>query len=178
MKLLKTVLTTEALDDDTKMPEGTVVHIQKLITKGAKDLAQKWSNALHLVHKAYEVAQIQRPTPTMRGAWKQYESLIQYAVEWLSKTRGIKGDWRMSSAMFHEATIPNKRYIVNLFAYGKRQEFILETSSIGLAIRQLREHLNEKSLEVSAKVSGSGVKLEFHQYGIKRKLYARIRELH
>lgn len=167
---------TEALDDETRLPEQTIIHIQKLIQKGAKDLAQKWSNALHLVHKAYEVAAIHRPAPTMRGAWKQYESLIQYAVEWLSRTRGLKGDWRMSSAMFHEAAKPNQKYVVDLFAYGKKQEFIFETDSITLAIRKLRTHLNERSLEISVKESDDGLKLDFHQYGIKRKLYARIRE--
>ena len=104
MKLLRDLVTlSEAKEDMTKLPPDVISEIQKNIRDGADDQQQKWSNALELVHKAYEVAAVQRPTPEMRDAWQQYEENIQYAVEQRAKYRGLEGDWRMSSHVFHEA---------------------------------------------------------------------------
>lgn len=100
MKLLRSLLET---DDLSKLPQDTISELEKLIREGAKDKEQKWANALELVHKAYEVAQIQRPTPDMKDAWQQYEDLLKFAVKELTKHRGIDGDWRMSAHIFHEA---------------------------------------------------------------------------
>ena len=88
--------------DLNKLPQPKIDEIEKLIRDGAKDLEQKWANALELVHKAYEVAQVQRPTPDMNDAWKQYETMLSLAVKNLAKHRGRDGDWRMSSAIFRE----------------------------------------------------------------------------
>ncbi len=90
------------------LPKGGMDIIQKSIRDGTKPdketgQYQNWSNALHLVHKAYQINNVQRPTPDMQEAWKQYEENIQFAVKELAKTHGIKGDWRMSSSIFHEA---------------------------------------------------------------------------
>lgn len=101
--------------DMSELPPELIKDLEKNIRKGASDLKQKWSNALELVHKAYDVGYqdesidadgkkvklskpIQRPTPQMAGGWKQYEELIKYAVEQLSKSRGLKADWRASSS--------------------------------------------------------------------------------
>ena len=78
------------------LPEEELNKIKSLITKGAKDTNQRWANALELVHTAYETAQVQRPDITMEDAWKQYEEMIQHAVQQLRKTRGMDGDWRMT----------------------------------------------------------------------------------
>lgn len=113
MRLLRELLEAE-IDDLTSRSEQPnalsqhdMDHIQKLIRDGTKPdketgQYQNWANALHLVHKAYQVAGIQRPTPDMKEMWKQYEEIIQYAVKELSKAQGLKGDWRMSSATFHQ----------------------------------------------------------------------------
>lgn len=71
--------------------------------KLAKDSAYKCANALQLVHDSYKEQEwerqndhgdFQRPTPTDRKAWEQYEKMIALAVKLLSKYRGVKGDWR------------------------------------------------------------------------------------
>jgi len=90
------------------LPKAGMDQLQKSIRDGVKPdketgQYQNWANALHLVHKSYQINGIQRPTPNMEAAWKQYEENIQYAVKELAKTHGIKGDWRMSSSVFHEA---------------------------------------------------------------------------
>lgn len=99
MKFLRSLLEK---DDLSKLPHETINEIEKLIRGGAKDKDQDWANALELVHKAYEVAQVQRPTPDMNDAWEQYEELLSYAVKELAKHRGLDGKWRMSSHVFDD----------------------------------------------------------------------------
>lgn len=99
--------------DMSELPPEIIKDLEGNIRKGARDLAQKWANALELVHKAYEVGYksetvdaegkkqkihkpIERPTPQMTGGWKQYEDLIKYAVEQLAKSRGLDDDWRFT----------------------------------------------------------------------------------
>lgn len=89
-------------EDMSKLSQQDIDELQRLVREGAKNIEEKWANALELVHKAYEVAQIQRPTPEMNDAWKQYEDLISLAVKELTKHRGIDGEWRMSAHIFHE----------------------------------------------------------------------------
>lgn len=96
-------------EDMSKLSQPTIDEIQRHIREGAKNTEEKWSNALELVHKAYEVANVQRPTPDMGDAWKQYEEMLQLAVKELAKVRGIDGDWRMSAHIFHEAAQPKKK---------------------------------------------------------------------
>lgn len=95
-------------EDMSKLPPATIDEIQRLIREGAKNTEEQWANALELVHKAYEIASVERPTPDMSDAWKQYEEMLQLAVKELAKARGIDGDWRMSAHIFHEAAQPKK----------------------------------------------------------------------
>lgn len=90
-------------DDLTLLPDSVLGEIKSNIRTGAKDLEQKWKNALELVHKAYQVANVRRPTPDQKGAWKQYEEMISFGVRQLTATRGIDGDWRMSKVLVREA---------------------------------------------------------------------------
>jgi hypothetical protein len=90
-------------DDITTLPDSVIGEIKSNINKGAKDLAQKWKNAIELVHTAYHVANVRRPTPNDKGAWKQYEALLKVGVEALSKTRGINGSWRTTNMLVREA---------------------------------------------------------------------------
>lgn len=92
------------MDDNSALPEQSIKDLQKLIRSGA-DNSGKWSNALELVHKSYSVSSIERPTPSMKSAWKQYETLISYAVQQLSKYHGQKGTWRMTSESFTEKSL-------------------------------------------------------------------------
>lgn len=103
-------------DDITLLPERVIGEIKSNIRKGAQDLAQKWKNALELVHKAYQVANVRRPTPDQKGAWKQYEQMIQHGVRQLVATRGLNGEWRTSNVLVREAEgdIGRRRFFVEI----------------------------------------------------------------
>lgn len=90
-------------DDMSLIPEDIMREINKIILKGAKDKEQKWANALELVHSAYDQTGTPYPSPDEKSAWKQYEENIANAVKQLAKARGLHGDWRMSSSVFHES---------------------------------------------------------------------------
>lgn len=90
----------------TTLPEIVIGELKKLISKGAKDMAQNWKDAGELVNTAYHVARIRRPIPDQRGAWKQYEELLKYGVQQLWNTRGNKGQWRASDVMYGESYEP------------------------------------------------------------------------
>lgn len=83
--------------DLSELPPDTVKDLEKKVREGAKDTEQNWVNAMELTNKAYEVAGVQRPTPSLQAAWKQYEEMIQTACEELAKHRGLDADWRMTS---------------------------------------------------------------------------------
>ena len=84
---------TEA-DEMAELDVPTIKALEKKIKDGARDLDQMWPNALALVHKAYEVLNVERPTPKMVSAWSQYEDLIALAVRELAKARGDDASWR------------------------------------------------------------------------------------
>lgn len=93
----------ESKDDskDKSLTQLQMDELKKLIRKGTapnKETGEfePWANAIHLVHTAYKVAGIDRPTPSDEKKWKQYEDNISIAVKELSDTRGIDGDWRLS----------------------------------------------------------------------------------
>ena len=111
------------------------------------DLNQNWSNALELVHKAYEVEGVSRPDPSMKDAWEQYESMLQYAVQQLSTNRGMKGDWRMSSAMFREAWVPLKKFRVLL----DQEEYITEGVDAIQVITTLTSGIKDHETQISQK---------------------------
>lgn len=113
----KDYLISEAKDDFTSLPDSVVKEIQGNIRKGAKDLDQKWKNALELVNTAYHVASVKRPGRSQQGAWEQYESLISFAVRQLSATRGLNGGWRTTDLMIREAApskYPKRRFFVDI----------------------------------------------------------------
>lgn len=113
----KDFLISEAKDDFTALPDAVIKEIQGNIRKGAKDLEQKWKNALELVNTAYHVASVKRPGRSQQGAWEQYESLISFAVRQLSAARGLDGGWRTSDLMIREAAAskyPKRRFFVDV----------------------------------------------------------------
>ena len=61
MKLLRQALLLNE-EDLSELPPVTISDIQSNIRKGAQDLQQKWSYALELIHKAYSVSQVDRPS--------------------------------------------------------------------------------------------------------------------
>jgi hypothetical protein len=97
-------LITEGDDDITTLPEKIIKELKGLVRKGASDLQQNWKDALELTQKAYHVANVRKPTPDQKGAWKQYVDLIAFGVQQLSATRGRDGKWRKSDPInFSEA---------------------------------------------------------------------------
>jgi hypothetical protein len=87
-------------DLSNAVPYKQMTQVKKLIKKGAMDDEHTWANALDLVHRAYEVASVQRPTPSMEDAWAQYEEAIEYAVKELQKAtdKGVRDDsWKSQS---------------------------------------------------------------------------------
>jgi hypothetical protein len=89
----------ESTSEDGGLPEALIKEIKSNISKGAKDMAQQWKDALELTHKAYEVTRVRLPKPIQASGWKQYEENIKHAVGQLSKTRGSDGDWRVTSQL-------------------------------------------------------------------------------
>lgn len=92
-------------EDFSALSNATVAKLEKLIRKGAADIEQQWANALELVHKAYQVANINIPTPDKKAAWQQYENLISYAVKQLYNTRGINGKWRVTTPAVNDVLV-------------------------------------------------------------------------
>lgn len=108
------------LDKITTLPEIIISELKKLISKGAKDFAQEWSDAAELVNTAYHVARIRRPIPDQRGAWKQYEELLKYGVQQLWNTRGNKGTWRSARVVRAESSIMDPSNLLLEQIGGKR----------------------------------------------------------
>lgn len=104
-------------EDLSALPDKVLKEIRTNIRKGASDLLQQWRDALELVHTAYHVSQIRRPTPDQKAAWKQYMDLIKYGVQQLRNTRGVKGGWRVSDPVIREAD-------EDLRPMGKRRFFV------------------------------------------------------
>jgi hypothetical protein len=161
-----------------KIPEDIIKEIQKNIKKGAQDVKLIWSNALELVHKAYEVSSVQRPTPDMPNAWKQYEKNLQYAVEQLSYYRGLKGDWRMSSSVFHESMQPSNKenmYHVVINTPSGSSMYTVRNQNIDKIISDITDSLPQYNI-TTIKNNDTTV-LEFDQYGIKKNIKAIITKL-
>jgi hypothetical protein len=164
MSLFKNILSLAEGNDLTVLPEEGMKTIQSNIRKGAQDTEQKWANALELTHKAYEVSGVERPTPNMQGAWKQYEENIAYGVEQLSKSRGMDADWRMSSAMFHEAA-KMKEFSVSLDLPGEENDLTAVVNAI--SIEDVIEHV-KGTLTSTTKTENHEVKVEdIERNGVK-----------
>jgi len=144
-------------DDLTALPDLVVGEIKKNIGAGAKDLTQKWKNALELVHKAYHVSNVRTPTPDQKGAWKQYETLIQHGVRELTKTRGIDGEWRTSNVLVREASgeeshIGKTRFFIEI--PGERAQEVDGTN-----MDEIIEAISNK-IRASKHVRGTKVRIE------------------
>jgi len=180
MKLLKELAKPSFLKkDDSTMTEEMMKEIQKSIRKGAEDKNQKWANALELVHKAYDDIGQPYPSPDEKGAWKQYEDNITYAVNQLAKFRGLQGDWRMSSSIFRESESENKIFNVK-YIDGLRisETWPVEAKSIedlSNAIREAREKAKkEKDLRIHTKPVGEKIHINFWKHGVKLSDYIEV----
>lgn len=180
LNLLYNQILQEASSDLSELPEDVVKEVQKNIRDGAKDQEQNWANALELVHKAYEVAGVQRPTPDMVSAWKQYEENLQYAVEQLAKFRGLGGDWRMSSVIFHEAMEKRHKFRVVEMGHISQKSHIVEAKRL----EEIIEAFENKDSTYDVKVNHSQdpenpnmATITFSKWGIRKKYKVKIQQL-
>ncbi len=97
---------SKTLERLTTLPEVVISELKKLIRSGARDLQQQWADSLELINTAYHVSKIRRPSPSQKGAWRQYEELIKYGVGQMFAARGNKGSWRKSDVVYSESTVP------------------------------------------------------------------------
>ncbi len=169
---------SEAENNLDALPEDVMKELQKNIKTGAKDLNAKWSNALQLVHKAYEVSGVQRPTPDMPNAWKQYEQNLHYAVTQLSHFRGLKGDWRMSSSIFRESLeVKNtKQFKVVINHSNYSDSHIVEANSLDEVINSIEKKNKKINLETVIEKNEAEATLTFFEYGIRLNLKIFISE--
>lgn len=155
-------LIREGINDLTVLPLQVIGEIKKNIRKGAADLEQDWSSALELVHKAYQVANVRRPTPSQKGAWKQYEEMIQYGVRELFKTRGVNGKWRMTSTVIREQYTPDTGEHI-----GKRRFFVDLPGSGSVEVNG--EDLDDIIEKMSNKLRRHGAKAKIEEKREKEK---------
>lgn len=147
---LKQFMLAEFAGDMTALPDKVVDEIKKNIRDGAKDLEQNWANALELTHKAYEVTNVARPTPEQQGAWKQYDTLIAYAVKQLAFFRGLNGAWRMSKVLYAESLeegsrLKSHRFFIDIPGHEPRE---VDASNMDEIIESLTNKLRRQGLKV------------------------------
>jgi len=159
------------MDDNSDLPEQSIKELQKLIRSGAEN-SGKWSNALELVHKSYSVSSIERPTPAMQAAWKQYETLISYAVNQLSKYHGQDGTWRMTSESFKEKS----KFMIGYSSKSKNETYQVEVDSVEDILEFFKDP-NGK-YQVKQIPLGDSFLLEFWEHGvIKSDVKLEIKEI-
>ena len=171
MRIIGDLLKINEGDDLSRLPKDVLSGIKKNIRKGAEDLDQKWGNALELVHKAYEVEGVERPEPSMKTAWEQYETMLAYAVQQLGENRGMDADWRMSSSVFHEALEPRDKYEVEVIDRGTSHKFITEAKRIEdlLDAIPVPEGFQAREHQV-----GGVTEISYDKWGIKQDFLVKI----
>lgn len=93
MKLVDIIQESE---DRSELSPEIFKSLQHEVEVLAKDPDKMWPSALALLHDAYEVVGVERPTPAMRAAWVQYEELMTNSVQYLNKYQP-KGNWRITT---------------------------------------------------------------------------------
>lgn len=83
--------------DQSELPTEKFDAIMHELQELSKDHTRSFASALAMVHEAYRICDIERPSPSMKGAWTQYEKAIQAAVQYLGKNNP-DGNWRLTSA--------------------------------------------------------------------------------
>jgi hypothetical protein len=170
----------EGKDDLSIVPEDAIKDIKKNIRDGAADLEQDWANAMELTHKAYSVAGVERPTPSERSAWTQYEEMLQLAVNELADARKLSKDksWRMSSTVFKEAMEPRIKVRIVELGDGKGKGWTTEAKNLDEIIEMVRKQAGERGYDMDVSDGDDGKKVcTFSEYGIKRNYRVTLQRL-
>jgi hypothetical protein len=158
-------------DDLSVVPEDAIKDIKKNIKDGAADLEQDWSNAMELTHKAYSVAGVERPTPSERSAWQQYEEMLQLAVNELADARKLTKDksWRMSSTVFKEAMEPRIKIRVVELGDTSGRGHTVEAKNMEEIIEMVRKQAGERGFDMDVEDRDDGSRVcTFSEYGVKK----------
>jgi hypothetical protein len=94
-----------ASGDTSEVPYKTMEKVKKLIKKGAMDPDHHWGSAMELTDVAYEAENVQKPLPSMKAAWTQYEDALLFTVQMLSKAtqKGVRDDgWKLLSSKLED----------------------------------------------------------------------------
>lgn len=183
MNLLKSLyVLTEAQarkGDLSVLEDDTIKELRKNIRDGAEDLDQDWANALELVHKAYKIAGVERPTPAEQGGWKQYEELLQFAVEEMAGNRkDFNSNWRMSSTVFRESM--EKRIKVRVVEMGDKfsKGHTVEAKNMEEVIEMVRKQAGQKAFDIDVKEDDpNSCTINFSYQGIKRPYHINLQKL-
>lgn len=181
MNLLQNLyIISEAKEDMSIVPEDAMKDIKKNIKDGAADLEQDWANALELVQKAYSVAGVERPTPSMRGAWTQYEEMITFAVNELADAYKLTGNksWRMSSTIFKEAMEPRIKVRVYEVGENRGKGHTVEAKNMEEVIKMVRKQSDAAGYDMAVNDDGCGCQTcSFSRHGIKRNYKVTLQRL-
>ncbi len=181
MNLLQNLyILSEAKEDMSIVPQDAFKDIKKNIKDGAADLEQEWANALELVQKAYSVAGVERPTPSMRGAWTQYEEMITYAVNELADAHKLTGNksWRMSSTIFKEAMEP--RIKVRVYEVGEKsgKGHTVEAKNMEEVVKMVRKQSDAAGYDMDTNEDDCGcTTCTFSNHGIQRNYKVTLQRL-
>jgi hypothetical protein len=149
LKAMKSLL--EA--DEGAVPELVLKEIKSNIRKGARDLEQKWANALELTNKAYQVTNIQKPLPDNKPGWKQYEEMIAFAVKQLAAARGMDSDWRSSQVLVKES-LSKRRFFVTIPGAGQTE---VDAKNMDEIIEGLMNRLRRHGVKVRIEKKHEGI---------------------
>jgi len=165
--------------DLSVLGEDVIKELKKNIKDGAADQEQDLSNALELVHKAYKIAGVERPTPSEKGGWQQYEELLQLGVEELAAARkDVDSSWRMSSTVFREAM--EKRIKVRVYEVGDKfgKSHTVEVKNMEEVIEMVRKQAGQKGFVMDVKEHDpSSCTCNFSYQGIKRPYHIKLQRL-
>ncbi len=175
MSTLLQNLYTQALaedkDDLSIVPEDAMKDIKKNIKDGAKDLEQDWSNAMELCQKAYSVAGVERPSPSERSAWTQYEEMLMFAVNELADARKLSKDksWRMSSTLFKEAMEPRIKVRVVELSDTKGKGHTVQVKNMEEVVDMVKKQAGDHGYDMEVADGNEGrLTCTFSQHGIKQ----------
>lgn len=178
-QLYDTIIIGETKDLSQLSPE-VIKDLRTNIIDGAKDLNQQWINALHLVHKAYQVSGVERPDPSLQAAWKQYEQNIEYAVDQLAKYRGLDADWRISAQLVEKAIseLNDLLFDVKILntKHNKLKQFKVYGADLQDVIDCIISQVQHQYQPIIVKQDNQNAILTFFEFNIKKKIKIIIKQ--
>jgi len=179
MQFIQSILAEKKDDwknrDASSIPEDTYKEISKNVKKGAEDQEMEWANAMELVNRAYDVSGVERPAPSDKGGWEQYEALLQVAVTSLFDTRGTADSSRFTSKVFREHFHLDEdmermcKFRVYETGESSGKGHTVEAKNMEAVIEMIRKQAGEAQYDMDMQQSGDGsCTCKFSYQGIER----------